>query len=72
MAERTGTKHRWQVVVGNVGTVYDGDHRPTAMSTYIAYRAASRTNKGRAAGEQVTLMRDDDVYRQHEGTHDAG
>lgn len=68
MAERTKVKHRWQVVVGNVGTVYDGDHRPTAMSTYIAYRSASLTGKGRAAHEPVTLMRDDEVFRQTEGS----
>jgi hypothetical protein len=70
MAERAPSTHHWQVIVGNIGTVYDGDHRPTAMATYAAYRSASRTGRGRGAHEEVTLMRDDEVYRNTPGAQD--
>lgn len=59
-------KH-WQVVVGNIGTVYDGTDRPTAMSTYAAYRSASRSGHGRGAHENVTLLCDGEVFRETRG-----
>lgn len=49
----------WQVVVGNIGTVYDGNSQDEAIKTYNEYVAQSKERKGRAAGESVVLFRDD-------------
>jgi hypothetical protein len=50
---------RYQVIVGNVGTVYDGDSRDNAHLAFEEYVAQSRNGYGRAAGESVALMLDD-------------
>lgn len=65
MADRGSAPVNWQVIVGNVGTVYDGPSRRDAYATFNSYRADSKSGRGRAAGEPVTLMRGGDVFREH-------
>ena len=51
----------YQVVVGNIGTVYEGTDKDKAQANYDEYERQSMTGYGRAAGEPVCLMRDGDV-----------
>ena len=46
---------KFQVIVGNIGTVYDGDDYNEAMKNYNEYSEQSKQQYGRAAGEPVTL-----------------
>ena len=47
--------HRYEVIVGNIGRVYTGDDRRTAVKDFTHYREMSLKRVGRAADEQVTL-----------------
>lgn len=62
------SKHKWEVVVGNIGTVYDGSNGFEATKEYNQYVRLSKDNYGRVAGESVILFRDDDVYKEYYGT----
>ena len=59
---------RWQCIVGNIGTVYDGTSEAEARDMFATYVTQSSTGYGRAAGEPVTLMRDDEIVAEHCGT----
>jgi hypothetical protein len=61
----------YQVTVGNVGTVYDGDSPSDAAMTFIAYADMSADGRGRAAGEPVTLWRDGEPVNEYEPETDA-
>jgi hypothetical protein len=57
----------WEVVVGNVGTVYSGPDGFKAKQTYAQYVHTSRTAKGsRAFGEPVTLFKNGDILPGHD------
>lgn len=60
-------KH-YQVIVGNIGTVYDGASFIEAKQAYSDYRKQSRANCGRASGESVTMLCDNDIKWEHIGT----
>ena len=60
--------HTWQVIVGNIGTVYDGTNGFAAVQAFNRYVAASKAPHGRAGGEDVTLMQGDEIHREHHGT----
>ena len=49
----------YSVIVGNIGTVYDGASIREARATFANYREQSRAGTGRAAGERVTLTSSD-------------
>ena len=51
---------KYQVVVGNIGTVVDTDSRSEAVEAFDAYCADSDAPFGRAAGETVTMFKDGD------------
>lgn len=53
------------MIVGNVGTVYSGDAKGTAKSTYNTYKGYSKQGMGRVAGEPVTLMCDGEIELEH-------
>ena len=57
----------YQVIVSNVGTVYDGANKVEANKAYAAYKADSVNAIGRAAGEDVTLMMDGEPYQEFIG-----
>lgn len=61
---------KYQVTVGNVGTVLDTDNWTDALHTYSNYRGQSQSGVGRAAGEPVTLMRDGEPYFEYGGKPD--
>ena len=61
-------KKRWEVIVGNIGTVYSGSDEKQARKDYRDYVDISRAGAGSAGGEPVTLMRDGEPELEHEGT----
>ncbi len=65
--ERRTRLRGYQVVVGNIGTVYDGLSREMAENSFKDYRELSRSGYGRAAGEMVTLFEDGDAIRIYDG-----
>ena len=58
---------RYQVIVGNIGTVHDGDSHLAAVACWASYRDRSQAGLGRGAGESVVLMADDEIEREHHG-----
>lgn len=65
------SKTEYQVIVGNVGTVYSGKNKVKAEKTYDTYKAISIAGVGRAGGEDVTLMvtegDNQDIVKEHAG-----
>lgn len=55
----------FSVVVGNVGTVYDGNDLAEAQRDYEAYCTASQRRQGRAAGEAVTLFANGEITAEY-------
>lgn len=60
-----------QIIVGNIGTVYEGPDHHEAETTFILYCQLSRNDHGRAAGEPVTWMKDGEIYREQGGNYEA-
>lgn len=65
-------RHDYEVVVGNVGTVYRGRSLKKAMKVFADYVEASKRgapdgSAGRASGEDVTLLRDGEPHKEHVG-----
>lgn len=56
---------KYQVVVGNVGTVYDGDDIAQATSDYEDYVEFSKHDAGRASKETVTLFADAEPIEEY-------
>lgn len=56
---------RFQVVVGNVGTVADTDDECEAIDCFAVWRDVSREGIGRAGNESVILMRDNEPLREY-------
>lgn len=52
---------RYQVVVGNVGTVLDTSDRAVAIKIFHEYVEISSRGGSRASGESVALLSDDGV-----------
>jgi hypothetical protein len=59
--------YNYEVIVGNIGTVYSGDDVREAVKTYSEYKEQSETGQGRASGESVTLVCDDEIWMEHPG-----
>ncbi len=57
----------FSVIVGNIGTVYDGDDFNLAERTYDEYVDKSNAKYGRASSEEVILMRNGEVEFHYEG-----
>ena len=56
----------FEVIVGNIGTVYSGNNYMQAVSKYSAYVKLALSITGRASGESVVLMKHGDILREHE------
>ncbi|QBQ74444.1 hypothetical protein BcepSauron_064 [Burkholderia phage BcepSauron] len=65
------TNTGYLVIVGNVGTVYEGDDRTAAYAAYDAWVITSDEGTGRAAGESVTLMKNGEPLAEHLGKNAA-
>ena len=55
----------FQVVVGNIGHVYDGSNYMQARACYADYVKQSKAGYGRAAGEPVTLFHKGEIRAEH-------
>lgn len=62
---RYAPKQEYEVVVGNIGTVYTGHDRLTALKHYRSYREMSRRGTGSAGAEDVTLFKDREIEKEH-------
>lgn len=63
---------KWQVIVENVGTTYDGDNGAAAFVEYGRYkRAIASGQAGRASWGSVTLFCDDDILHEYSYTRDS-
>lgn len=56
----------FEVIVGNIGSVYRGDNHKEAVATFREYKKQSQSNSGRASGEAVTLMEDGEPILEHQ------
>jgi hypothetical protein len=57
----------YEVIVGNIGTVYQGSSVTEAKKLFDEYKQLSIDNYGRAGGESVTLMDKHGIVIHHEG-----
>jgi hypothetical protein len=58
-------EHQYEVIVGNIGTVYGGANEPEAYSTYETYVGLSTLGAGRASGEEVALFCDSELIKEY-------
>ena len=58
----------YEVVVGNIGTVYSGGIHAVADGTFSEYVRQSKTGYGRAGGEDVTILRNGDIITEFIGS----
>jgi len=63
---------RYDVVVGNVGTVLSTDVYGEAIDTFNDYVELSESGFGRAGFEPVILIHGADVLKEHHGYVGAG
>lgn len=56
----------YEVIVGNAGTVYKGDNERDALLNARLYVDQSKANRGRAAGEPVTVLKDGEIVEHYE------
>lgn len=57
----------FQIVVGNVGHVWQGNNYMQARSQYAAWVKQSKANGGRAKGEPVTLFHKGEIKAEYFG-----
>lgn len=57
----------YEVIVGNIGTVYSGNSKTEAERHYREYVSQSKTGRGRAGGESVALMCEGEILKEHLG-----
>lgn len=58
----------YKVIVGNIGTVYSGSNPVRARNDFDTYVRKSEAGDGRAAGEDVTLMKNGEPEAEHFGS----
>lgn len=59
----------FEIVVGNIGSVYSGNNFMQARSTYTQYVELSRNGHGRASGEAVTFFHNGEVRMEFPGVN---
>lgn len=59
---------RYTVIVKNIGTVHDGPDIIVAEQVFKDYATLSQLQYGRAAGEDVTLYKDDNPSIEYFGS----
>ena len=58
--------HKYQVIVGNVGTVYDGDNEAQALREYAeCVKLSKESEVGRMSDEDVTLFVDNEPEKEY-------
>jgi hypothetical protein len=59
---------KYQVIVGNIGTTYEGNSKVVARETYKEYVEQSKTRGMRASGETVVLLVNGEVEKEFIGS----
>ena len=62
------TNNFYEVLVGNIGKVWEGNHYGDGMNIYTTYIDHSKNNYGRAAGEDVTFWVDGEIIEEFTGS----
>ena len=58
----------YEVIVGNIGSVYRGKSRVKALANYESYVTISQEHEtARCYGEDVTLLVDGEIEQEHRG-----
>ncbi len=58
----------YEVIVGNIGSVFQGKNRTTALAIYESYLEISKEHVGaRCYGEDVTLLVDGEIEQERTG-----
>ena len=57
----------FEVIVGNIGTVYSGNNFVKASSIFSTYKRRSKDGEGRAAGEDVTMFHNGEPRLEYVG-----
>lgn len=57
----------YEVICGNIGQVYSGGNYQNALDAFTIYQRRSINGEGRAAGEDVYMMRDGELHREFTG-----
>ncbi len=60
----------YDVIVGNIGTVYSGTNHRDARLHARTYIDQSKSERGRAGGESVTIFKNGEITEEYIGTHD--
>ncbi len=60
---------KYEVIVGNVGSVYRGSNFKAANGHYKEYVKQSKRGLGRAGGESVTMLKNEDIHKEHRGIY---
>ena len=55
----------YEVIVSNIGTVYEGTHGTVARAAFREYVHASKKKRGRAANEQVVMLEDGEPVKEY-------
>lgn len=55
----------YEVIVGNIGTVYRGSDSHLAYLEFYEFARLSKDGYGWAAGEPVTLLEDGEIIKEH-------
>lgn len=55
----------YEVIVGNVGKVFEGSNGFEARQNYNHYVGQSKRKVGRASGEQVSLWKDNEILEEY-------
>ena len=58
--------HDYEVIVGNIGTVYRGENEELAENYYLDYIELAGSGVGRASGEPVTFFVDGEIKKETE------
>jgi hypothetical protein len=58
----------FEVIVGNIGSVYSGNNYMKARAKFATYVKQSKSNLGRAGREPVTLMHNGEIKSEYAGT----
>lgn len=65
MPKKKKPPSHYEVIVGNIGTVYEGPLFKQALKDYGEYKRQSKAYYGRAAGESVMLIKDGQPLYAH-------
>lgn len=58
-------KNTYEVLVGNIGMVYNGGNGKLAKKTFAEYVTQSANNYGRASGEEVAILKNNDILKTY-------